>query len=73
MIGSNGKICWSELDSRTVAVELSEFKKAKYAIAVAGGDEKKDVIHAGLKGGYFNVLITDEVVAEYLLENQTGN
>jgi len=70
MIDSAGDICWPELDERTVAIEMDDLKKTKYSIAIAGGEEKRDVIHAGLKGSYFNVLITDEGVAEYLLENE---
>jgi deoxyribonucleoside regulator len=66
MIDAQGHICWPELDARTVAVELDQLKKTKYAIAVAGGETKKEVIRAGLRGGYFNVLITDEDTAEFL-------
>lgn len=66
MITGDGSPCWPELDARTVAIEFSDLKNASYAIAVAGGDEKREVILAGLLGGYFNVLITDEQVAEYL-------
>lgn len=70
MIGITGNICWPDLDRRTVAIELEDLKKTKQSIAIAGGEEKRDVIYAGLKGGYFNVLITDEGVAEYLLEKE---
>ena len=73
MIDKNGEICWPELDARTVAVELNDLKQAKYTIAVAGGEEKKEVLLAGLKGGYFNVLITDEGVAEYLMDYNENN
>jgi deoxyribonucleoside regulator len=66
MIDAHGNICWPELDARTVAIELDQLKKTKYAIAVAGGEAKKEVIKAGLQGGYFNVLITDENTAEFL-------
>ncbi|MFC1569260.1 sugar-binding transcriptional regulator [bacterium] len=69
MIGENGKPCWPELEARTVAIEFNDLKKAPYAIAVAGGAEKREVVYAGLQGGYFTVLITDEQVAEYLLDS----
>ncbi|MBN2103366.1 sugar-binding transcriptional regulator [bacterium] len=68
MISNEGNLCWPELDARTVAIELNDLKNVSHAIAVAGGMDKKTVIHAGLLGRYFNVLITDEQVAEYLLE-----
>ena len=66
MIDSDGNICWPELDARTVAIELEQLKNTKYAIAAAGGEAKQEVIKAGLLGGYFNVLITDEDTAEFL-------
>ncbi|MBN1782680.1 sugar-binding transcriptional regulator [bacterium] len=68
MITEQGEICWPELDARTVAAEFSDLKKAPYSIAVAGGREKETVIRAGLAGGYFNVLITDDQIAECLLQ-----
>ena len=37
-------------------------------VGVAGGTEKIPAIHAVLKHGYLNVLVTDEVTARGLLE-----
>jgi len=68
MITETGEICWTELDARTIGIELQELRKKPYAIAVAGGKEKLWAIRAGLQGKYFNVLITDELVAGELLE-----
>ncbi len=69
IIDENGNICNSKLNARTIGISLSDLKKKKYAIAVAGGMEKLNAIRAGLRGNYFNVLITDEWVASKLLEN----
>lgn len=38
----------------------------KMVICVAGGKDKADAIKAGLRGGYFNVLITDYETAKLL-------
>ncbi|MBT7790093.1 MAG: sugar-binding transcriptional regulator [Calditrichaeota bacterium] len=69
IIDENGNICNSKLNARTIGIGLNELKKKKYAIAVAGGRDKFNAIRAGLRGKYFNVLITDEWVASKLLEN----
>jgi deoxyribonucleoside regulator len=70
IINENGNICWPELDARTISIELSELHKKQYSIAVAGGKKKLKAIYAALKGKYFNVLITDELIAEDLLNMQ---
>lgn len=71
IISEDGSICWDKLNARTVGIDLVDLKKKEYAIAVAGGSEKLRAIRAGLAGGYFNVLITDEWVAIELLRMQT--
>lgn len=38
-----------------------------HVVAVAGGIEKKDAIKGALKGGFIDVLITDESVAQSLV------
>ncbi|MBC8174974.1 MAG: sugar-binding transcriptional regulator [Candidatus Marinimicrobia bacterium] len=65
----DGTICSSELNDRTIGIELEELKKKSYSIAVAGGKEKLSAIRAGLNGKWFNVLITDEWVAHELLRD----
>lgn len=50
------------------AYSLTNFKKGKTRILVAGGKEKLRAIHAALKAGYVNVLITDQYTALALKE-----
>ena len=69
IITHDGKICSAELNSRTIGIELEELSKKPYSIAVAGGKEKLQAIHAGLRGQLFNILITDEWVTEELLRD----
>lgn len=61
-----------KLTKHTTAVEHGTFRElieqGKHVIAVAGGKSKKEAIHAALKGGLFNVLITDQEVASYLID-----
>jgi len=67
ILRQDGHICSSELDARTIGIELDELKKKPYSIAVAGGKGKLNAIRAALKGKWFNTLITDEWVANKLL------
>ena len=69
IVTDSGMICSPKLDKRTIGIELEDLKKKKVAVAVAGGLEKLPVIRAGLLGGYFNVLVTDEEVAVRLLKS----
>ena len=59
----DGKIVDEELNARTVGIQLDEFKKKETRILVAGGKEKIRAIHAALKAGYINILITDRYTA----------
>jgi len=67
LIKADGSICSPELDDRTIGIELEELKAKPYSIAVAGGTDKAQAIKAGLAGGYFFSLVTDEDVAATLL------
>jgi len=67
IIDKDGNLCSADLDARTIGIELEELKKKPYSIAVAGGKNKLIPIRAALKGGWFNVLITDEFIANELL------
>ncbi len=70
IIDYNGNICSPELNSRTIGIDLEELLKKEYSIAVAGGKEKLPAIRGALAGKLFNVLVTDEWVAnELLLDN----
>lgn len=69
IIKSDGTICSEDLNSRTIGIDLEELKKKPYSIAVAGGKEKLAAIRAGLKGEWFNILITDEWIATELLRD----
>ena len=69
IIKADGTICSKDLNNRTIGIELEELKKKQYSIAVAGGKEKLAAIKAGLKGKWFNSLITDEWVATELLRD----
>lgn len=68
IINHDGKICSPELNDRTIGIDLDELQEKPYSIAVAGGQEKLQAIKAALRGNLFNTLITDEWVANKLLQ-----
>ena len=70
-IDTYGNICHPELDQRTVGIDLEELKKKEYSILVAGGEAKLPAIKAALRGGYANVLITDQFTARAILMRRT--
>lgn len=67
LIKADGSICSEALNQRTIGIELDELKAKPFSIAVAGGPDKSLAIQAGLAGGYFNSLVTDEQVAKTLV------
>ncbi len=61
-----GRLVHSELDERVIGIDLDNLKKIPRLVGVAGGSNKAEAIHAALRGGLIDVLITDQVTAEEL-------
>lgn len=70
---AEGRLCVPELDQRTLAIELDTLRSRKVAVAIAGGLHKTLAILGTLRGGYANVLITDEQTARALLDSRSDN
>jgi deoxyribonucleoside regulator len=69
-INRDGEIADHAINARTVGLEPELLRRKDFSICVAGGKSKHRVVRAGLRAGYFNVLITDEKTASYLLQNR---
>lgn len=54
--------------NRIISIESEDYKKIPVKIGIAGGEGKTEAISASMKGGYINVLITDEKTARKLME-----
>jgi len=65
--GTGGQVV-TELNERVISIELSDLRKVRRVVGVAGGHRKRDAIAGALAGKLVNVLITDFATAEYLLE-----
>lgn len=67
-IDKDGNLVDTEIDSRLVSVPLSTLNRLENVIGVAAGTHKVSAIAAALKGGYLDILITDERTAEMLCQ-----
>lgn len=73
---ADGNIVKCQLSHRNLAVPLEHLRKiaaefpAKRVIALASDKDKCEAVKAAMKGRFFNVLITDTTVAEFLLSNR---
>lgn len=65
---ADGQIVPSGLESRIIAAPLADYMDVPYRIAVAAGSEKARAILGALRGGFVNVLVTDNLTAEAVLE-----
>jgi len=61
----NGEPCGAE--EGVVGISLEQLHALDGVIGVAGGVEKVSAILGALRGGYLNVLITDEATAQVVL------
>ena len=68
VVDKDGKLVKDEFEEHLLSLDLEEFKKIPIRVGVAYGLDKKEAIIGVLRGGYVNVLITDEKVANYLIE-----
>jgi DNA-binding transcriptional regulator LsrR (DeoR family) len=59
----------SPLDERVIGISLAQLRQTPRVVAVAGGQRKKNAIHAALRSGVVNVLVTDENVARAIVED----
>jgi len=58
----------SDLKDLVIGISIEELKKIDTVVAIAGGQEKVDVIQGALNGQLIDVLITDNHTAQYLAD-----
>lgn len=66
-IDKDGSPIHSDIEDRLLSTKLEQFHELNNVIGVAGGPGKVEAINASLKGGYLDVLITDEDTAMALV------
>lgn len=66
-IDKDGKLVESEFEERVMSLELDRLRRIPRVMCVAGGTDKVHAIHAALKSGLIDALVTDEKVAQELV------
>jgi DNA-binding transcriptional regulator LsrR (DeoR family) len=64
-----GNIIKFSLQSKMIGLGLKELKRIPIVIGSASGEDKKEAILGALRGGYVNIIVTNERVAGYLINN----
>ena len=67
-LDKNGQLVAPDLEKRLMSTPMEQLKTLENVIGAAGGPDKAEAILAALRGGYLDVLITDEDTAQLLLE-----
>lgn len=65
----NGELAPVSINQRGIGIELEDLKKIDKVIGVARGTYKVKSILAALKGGYLDVLVTDDETANQLIKS----
>ena len=68
-LDADGKAVDHPINDRTIGLELEQIQRISRVIGAAGGKEKFQVIRGALRGRLINVLVTDEQMAQALLED----
>jgi deoxyribonucleoside regulator len=67
-INRAGEIADEAIDARTIGLDPKALRDKERSICVAGGRSKHAAVRAGLIARYYNVLVTDEQTANFLLK-----
>jgi lsr operon transcriptional repressor len=65
---ANGVVADIPLHARRIGIELADLKNIPKVVGVAGGVHKAQAILGALRGGFLDVLVTNEITAMRLLE-----
>jgi lsr operon transcriptional repressor len=69
---AGGTVVSLPIHDRRIGIELSDLASIPKVVGVAGGLHKTEAILGALRGGYLDVLVTNELVAKRLLELDRG-
>jgi DNA-binding transcriptional regulator LsrR (DeoR family) len=72
-VDKDGALVQTSIEDRLLAISLEALKSLPCVIGAAAGETKVEAIHGVLRGGYLNVLITDEATAAKLLRHGSKN
>ena len=69
---ADGRVVDLPIHERRIGIELSDLASIPKVVGVAGGLHKAEAILGALRGGFLDVLVTNELVALRLLQLQQG-
>jgi lsr operon transcriptional repressor len=69
---ADGRVVNLPIHERRIGIELSDLASIPKVVGVAGGLHKAEAILGALRGGFLDVLVTNELVALRLLQLQRG-
>jgi lsr operon transcriptional repressor len=69
---ADGRVVNLPIHERRIGIELSDLASIPKVVGVAGGLHKAEAILGALRGGFLDVLVTNELVALRLLQLQQG-
>ena len=64
-----GRPVRGEMDERIIGIRLEQLQRVPRVVGVSGGPEKFAALHGALHGKLINVLITDSLSAQKLLDS----
>ncbi len=67
-LDKNGRVVAPDLEGRLMSTPMDQLRTLDNVIGAAGGPAKTEAILSVLRGGYLDVLITDENTAQRLLD-----
>lgn len=65
-----GALVPSDIEDRLISTPLEQLRSMDNVVGLAAGTQKAEAIRAVLRGGYLDVLITDEPTASLLLKGE---
>ncbi len=68
-----GRIDTYPLNDNVMAIHLNLLRHTQYTVGVCCGTEKLKAVSGAIRGGFINVLITDYVLAQALLNDEQQN
>lgn len=69
-IDCDGREPVASITNRLFGISLESLKKTPVVIGMCAGKDRADSIRAGIRGGYINTLIIDEIAAMTLMESE---
>ena len=66
-VDGEGRIAWPLLDERSVGLPLDDLRTKPLSMGLAAGAGRGPVALAAIRGGYVNVLATDDATAAWVL------